>query len=113
MSIQLDAEEDFKSSIHSNTSLKLDNELFDEVLAKKGLPVFSVKNYFDSKSNKIVGWEVWKDKTLLLKLPKYRFSKKEKHFLASPPGMLFLLQQVKDGIYSISSILKNIKNIKN
>lgn len=86
--------------------LRVDNELFDE---GKYVPnkILNVKLVTLPKQG--LDWHVIQDKKVLLVIKGTRLTKSEKEFLSSPKGMVFLINEVKSGVTSVSKIRQHIK----
>ena len=87
-------------------SSKDDLELFDEKTAKIKADLFEVKRL----SGKEERWKITKNGKLMFTLEGSKISVKEKKFLNSKEGFLFLLNQSKIGIQSLNDLRKKIKS---
>lgn len=85
-------EEDCRS--FNNSSLKIENDLFNEETQKKATTVFGVRLIAKNKTEDDF-WEITKNGQVVYVLLTTKFSKKEKKFLYSSNGILFLLDRAK------------------
>jgi len=90
------------------TSLKSDNELFDEEEFVEH-PVISIK-YKSQRQGE--SWEILENNKLVLLLKSPPFTKAEKNFFKTPEGMRFIMNSYKEGLTSANKIKQQIKKIK-
>jgi len=103
------AEEEYSEGEHAeplSQTLRIDTELFKEEddIAQN---VISVKRVDLPKGGE--DWEIIDNNLAVLTLKGMRFSKKEKLFLRTPKGFLFLMDGYKNGWKTITKFKKEIK----
>lgn len=87
---------------------KAENEFFDEEKQKNKADVLRVK--FVSSKKYGDSWNIYANNNLLTEIKSYRLNKKEKKYVESPEGILFLLRCAKDGLRSVVEFKEKIAN---
>ena len=95
---------DEKSS-KGSSFLKQDTELFDEETAATPAQMVRVKRVDSDKDE----WQVFVDDKKHLLIRGSRFSAKEREYLRSPEGLMFIINGVKSGWKSVSEFKRQIK----
>jgi len=90
----------------SRTSLRADNELFNEEDSTIVHPVINIKRK-ESKTSE--DWEVRVDGDLALVMKGARFTNSEREFLRTVHGMKFLISEYKNGKKSVVKIKEELR----
>ena len=88
-------------------SLKKDNDLYDEEEGSKKNSVFKIKR--STKKEEI--WEVMKDDDSVFSLNAKHFNLRQRAFLRSYEGFLFLMEEYNKGNRSVAKIRKSLKQV--
>lgn len=90
--------------------LRIDSELFKEEDFKIPEKIIQVKRINKIKNGKEVEvWEVYDDKKMVLKLEGYRFTSKEKKFLRTSDGFIYIVEGYKKGWRTVSKFKQNLE----
>ena len=90
------------------SSLRLNNELFDEDENKRH-PAIRARRISLPKNGE--DWEVVKDGEVVFRIRGVRLNKKEKNVLRTPEGMNMLIREYKIGTRSVAKIKHKIKDL--
>jgi len=84
---------------------KQDGELFDE---KSYIPHDIINVRRNNLPRNGIEWEILINKKSVLTLKGIRFSKKERKFLETPDGLLYIMQGYRSGMKNTSAFKKNL-----
>lgn len=97
-----------ENTFPKSSSLRQDHELFDDNDYKAN-PLISVKRVSYGKNSKNEDWEIRNDDKLELVLKGVRFTVRERKFLNTSDGMLFIIRGYKDGWNSVSEFKRQLQ----
>ena len=100
-------QEDFKDNSKINNS-KYEYDLYDESMAASPDDVVRVKRIVLPNGGN--NWRLMINNKLVFLLEGIKLGKKEKSFLLSEAGFIFLVQQTKSGVKSFNSLRAELKN---
>jgi hypothetical protein len=95
----------YDESSGQKTSLRQDNELFNDSDNIPGSVVRVKRTNKDSEN-----WTIFKDGKEFLVLKGQRFSAKEKEFLRTSSGVLFIINGIKSGLKTIADFKREISD---
>ncbi len=104
----------FEEIINSNnydvrSTLRADNELFDDEASTIIHPIINVKRITSPKN--IENWQISVNGKSVLLLKGTRFTAAEKNYLRTIEGMKFLISEYKNGKKSVIKIKKELKKV--
>ena len=88
--------------------LRQETELFDDESYIK-FPILNVRRL--ELPNNGEDWEFLQDKTVVFILKGVQLTKKERNYLRTPEGMLFLISGFKQGWNTVTKIKKQLKTV--
>ncbi len=91
------------------STLRADNELFNDEASIIVHPIINVKRINSSKNNE--NWQILVNGKVILLLKGIRFTAAEKKYLRTVEGMKFLISKYKDGKTSVTKIKEELKGI--
>lgn len=94
--------QDFRST------LRADNELFNEDEGNVIHPIINIKRI---KTSKIEDWQILVNGKISILLKGNRFTNAEKEYLRTVEGMKFLIAEYKNGTKSISKFKEELKKV--
>ena len=107
MSVIFSITEEIKDQNNKYNLSKFEFEFYHEE-SSKPLPIVRVKRF--SSPNKGEKWKIFEDNKVMFTIDGAKLNNKEKHFLKTVAGVIFLLDQYKSGIKSFSALKNEIKN---
>jgi len=100
--------DEFKESNSKYTLSKFERDLYyeeDNIIEK----IIRIRRY-PSSTNKEEKWKLFEDNKVMLTIESEELTKKEKKFLRSVEGVVFLIKKYKLGLNSSDLLIKEIKN---
>lgn len=106
MSKYSEGSEEFKESSIKSPLSKFEYDLYHEE-DDITLPVFRVKHF--NLPNKNERWKIFQDNKIILIVDGMKLNKKERSFLHTTDGVIFLINQCRAGIKSFNALKIEIK----